>query len=387
MKEGGHMTEQAADHAPVQRGERGRYWDRWLEELRALPVEAPEWDGVAAFVAALQQLTEIKWQERDSRSRLQQTLARLVTKCGDELTFFGLIDVTSWTAKTCLLAEVLTLAAQVEQFQAVLLRYRDLRRQPTANAAEGRQRRKALDELDEQITQQHSRLAAVLLPSASAPLPQQEQSPAPRKEPTPSEEGVPVDLSSPPQPLDTAPASLESGVLLTPTENTRPAAEVSLLEPAQPLAGQVSALNVTNGAGPVAAEEPATAAILPLELRSPQEAAVPCNATTAMRIGTPCSGLAFPRTTYRWPTGWRDPCKPVNAPVLCRIGCLPQGKERVGCRHTRRILYAALQQVQAELAAARQKRLETLRTDWQNLHTRLAEAIAPTKWERIAAFI
>ncbi len=65
------MTEQAADHAPVQRGERGRYWDRWLEELRALPVEAPEWDGVAAFVAALQQLTEIKWQERDSRSRLQ----------------------------------------------------------------------------------------------------------------------------------------------------------------------------------------------------------------------------------------------------------------------------------------------------------------------------
>jgi len=50
-------------------------------------------------------------------------------------------------------------------------------------------------------------------------------------------------------------------------------------------------------------------------------------------------------------------------------------------------LYAALQQVQAELAAARQKRLETLRTDWQNLHTRLAEAIAPTKWERIAAFI
>lgn len=269
------MNEQATDHAPVQRGEWGRHWDRWLEELRALPAEAPEWDGVAAFVAALQQLTEIKRQERDSRSRLQQALARLVMKCGVELTFFGLTDVTAWTAKTCLLAEVLTLAAQVEQFQAVLLRYRDLRQQPTASAAEDRQRRKALDELDEQITQQHSRLAAVLLPSASAPVPQQEQSPAPRKEPTPSEEGVPVDLSSPPQPLDTAPASLESGVLLTPTENTRPVVAVSLLESTQPMTDQVSVLNVTNGAGPAAAaEELAVAAILPLELRSPQEAAV-----------------------------------------------------------------------------------------------------------------
>ncbi len=269
------MTEQAAEHTPVQRRERGRHWDRWLEELRALPAEAPEWDGVAAFVAALQQLTEIKRQDRDSRSRLQQTLARLVTKCSDELTFFDLIDVTSWTAKTCPLAEVLTLAAQVEQFQAGLLRYRDLRQQPTASAAADSQRRRALDELDEQITQQHSRLAAVLSPSTLALSPQQEQSPAPRKELSLSEEGVPVDLSFPPQPLDTAPASLESGVLLTPTESTKPAVEVALLESTQPIADQESALTVTNGAGPATAtEEPATAAALPLEFRSPQETAV-----------------------------------------------------------------------------------------------------------------
>ncbi len=269
------MTEQAAEHAPVHREGRGRHWDRWLEELRALPAEAPEWGGVAAFVATLQQLTEIKRQERDSRSRLQQALERLVTQCGDELAFFGLTDVPSWTAKTCLLAEVLTLAAQVEQFQAVLLRYRDLRQQSTTSAAEDRQRRKALDGLDEQITQQHSRLAAVLLPSASAPLLQQEQSPAPSEEPAPCEKGVPVDLSSPPQPLDTAPASLEPGVLLTPTESTKPVVEVSLLESAQPLADRGSALNVANGAGPVvAAEGPATTAVLPLEFRSPQEAAV-----------------------------------------------------------------------------------------------------------------
>ena len=36
------MTEQAAEHAPVHRGGRGRHWDQWLEELRALPAEDPQ---------------------------------------------------------------------------------------------------------------------------------------------------------------------------------------------------------------------------------------------------------------------------------------------------------------------------------------------------------
>src|SRR5262245_53858714 len=104
QKEVGDIMEQTADPPPFQRAGRGTPWERWLEELRALPAEAQEWDGVAAFIATLQQLTEIKRQERESRARLQQTLVRLAEQCADELVFFGLTDIATWIAKTCPLA-------------------------------------------------------------------------------------------------------------------------------------------------------------------------------------------------------------------------------------------------------------------------------------------
>lgn len=79
--------EQAADHTPFQKVEKGTHWERWLEEMRALPAEAQEWEGVSAFVATLQQLTEIKRQERESRARLQRALNQLAAQCAEELVF------------------------------------------------------------------------------------------------------------------------------------------------------------------------------------------------------------------------------------------------------------------------------------------------------------
>src|SRR2546428_8260384 len=228
--------EQAADHTPFQRVERGTHWERWLEELRALPAEAREWDGVAAFVATLQQLTEIKRQERESRARLQLALTKLATQCAEELAFFDLTAVSAWTAKTCPLAEVLTQAAQVEQFQATLLRYRELRQQPTTSAAEDRRRRKALDELDEHITQHHHHLAAILLQSPAEQLSQPAQPQVPSENPNDLEEKVPGELLSPPPSSDLTLLSSSSASLLTSTEGTQAAVGVFLREPGQLLA-------------------------------------------------------------------------------------------------------------------------------------------------------
>lgn len=266
--------EQAADHTPFQRVERGTYWERWLEELRALPAEAQEWEGVAAFVATLQQLTEIKRQERESRARLQLALTKLATRCAEELVFFDLTDVSSWTAKACPLAEVLTQAAQVEQFQAALLRYRELRQQPTTSAAEDRRRRKALDELDEHILQHHSHLAERLLRSHAEQLSQSAPPQVSGENANGLEERVPVELLSPPPSSDIISLSSSSTGLLTSAEGAQAAVEVSLGKPGQIIAEQISVPAGINGAAStITTEEDTSAPIVPIALLSPQEAA------------------------------------------------------------------------------------------------------------------
>ncbi|HEV8715618.1 MAG TPA: hypothetical protein VGX03_22670 [Candidatus Binatia bacterium] len=266
---------QAADHTPFQKVEKGTHWERWLEELRALPAEAQEWEGVAAFVATLQQLTEIKRQERESRARLQLTLTQLATQCTEELVFFDLTDVSSWTAKACPLAEVFTQIAQVEQFQVSLLRHRELRQQPTTNAVEDRRRRKALDELDEDIIQHHSRLAAVLLRSPAEQLSQPAQPQILGENANGLVERVPVALLSPPPSSDVFPLSSSSVALLPSVEDAPAAVEIFLPEPGQLTAEQVSVPTGTNGAAPTITTEEDTSVpfIVPLGLPSPQEAA------------------------------------------------------------------------------------------------------------------
>lgn len=189
---------------------------------------------------------------------------------------FDLTDVPSWTAKACPLAEVLAQAAQVEQFQAALLRHRGLRQQPAASAVEDRRRRKALDELDEHITRHHRHLAAILLRSPA------EQSPQPTQPQVPDEKAnglaakVPVALLLSPPSSDVIPPSASSAGLLTSTEEVPTAVEIFPPEPGRLIAEQVSVPAGTNGAAPTIPTEDDTAVpvMVPVGLPSPQEAAL-----------------------------------------------------------------------------------------------------------------
>src|SRR5262249_4198401 len=162
----------------------------------------------------------------------------------DELVFFGLTDIATWIAKTCPLAEVLTQAAQVEKFQTTLLRYRELRQEPTASAAEDRRRRKTLDE----------QLSQPVRPQAAD------------EEPKGSKEGGWVDLLLPPS-SHTTPLTSSPAGLLTSMESRQPTVEVSLGESVQSIAEQVPVPTVVNGAGSTAvAEEPPAASLVSVVL-------------------------------------------------------------------------------------------------------------------------
>src|SRR2546430_2664085 len=80
-----------------------------------------------------QSLTESRLPGGEGRARLQLGFTKLAPRCAERLSFFDLNDISSWRARTCPLAEVLTQGAQVGQFQSALLRYRALRQQPSTS--------------------------------------------------------------------------------------------------------------------------------------------------------------------------------------------------------------------------------------------------------------
>ncbi|MGQ4808464.1 hypothetical protein NKDENANG_01847 [Candidatus Entotheonellaceae bacterium PAL068K] len=168
-------------------------WRQWLEELRALPADAPEWDSLTEFIDELQLLDNEKRQEREAaRDRLRHALATLLEQATDELDYFGISDVRGWSADRCPLHESAALAEQVEQLGQDLLQHRALRHNMAANLAEERQRRNDLETLEAAIIQTHERLAQAFTspaPDSSPPSPPREDITSMLS--TPSSEEVP----------------------------------------------------------------------------------------------------------------------------------------------------------------------------------------------------
>ena len=134
-------------------------WLQWLEQLRSLPADAHEWDTILEFIEAVTQLSEEKHQEREaSRNMLRLALEDLVTHNGQELDYFALGDVTSWSAAACPLTDVLVLTQQVEQLHECLVKHLALSQQPATTLMEERQRRADLATLEETILQAHTSL-------------------------------------------------------------------------------------------------------------------------------------------------------------------------------------------------------------------------------------
>ncbi len=80
--------------APDETHEEGRF-QQWLESLRELPADAPEWEGADDFVAALRELIQAKEDDRKQIVLMKELLKELKQEFGRELAFFE-CDTDSW---------------------------------------------------------------------------------------------------------------------------------------------------------------------------------------------------------------------------------------------------------------------------------------------------
>ena len=71
---------------------------QWLEELQALPADAPQWQQATEFVASVTEIIQWKENERQYVVRLKELLAELELDFGRELAFFQ-CDTDSWTVE------------------------------------------------------------------------------------------------------------------------------------------------------------------------------------------------------------------------------------------------------------------------------------------------
>ncbi len=71
---------------------------QWLEELQALPADAPQWQQATDFVASVTEIIQWKENERHYVVRLKELLAELKQDFGRELAFFQ-CDTDSWSVE------------------------------------------------------------------------------------------------------------------------------------------------------------------------------------------------------------------------------------------------------------------------------------------------
>ncbi|MCL6447256.1 MAG: ATP-binding protein [Armatimonadetes bacterium] len=177
MEEGDEITEEGdevKEEGSVEEKEEkglgvGLLWHKWLEELKALPAEAPEWESVNDFINQLKELAESKSREKDSvLELLQHDLRKLQKEWAKELIFFGITNTDQWDVRNCSYQQATEACDRIERLFELFGFYQELR-QTGATIHEERERRKKQEELEEKIQQIYQELTEVFLPASCIP--------------------------------------------------------------------------------------------------------------------------------------------------------------------------------------------------------------------------
>lgn len=147
----------------------GTLWDGFLEKLRALPPEAPEWEGLGRFIAAVQMLAAEKASERRGPRSFEEAVERLRRECGDSLRFFGMEAASLWAGERVPPGKAAELAQQVENLRQALVRHAELYSSKAATMAEERERREELSALERLVEDLFGQIEASLEPAAQKP--------------------------------------------------------------------------------------------------------------------------------------------------------------------------------------------------------------------------
>lgn len=148
-------------------------WHAWLAEMRALPLEAGEWDDttVRAFALATQRLGQQRQRERqERRARLANILTLLREQASVELDYFGFAAMREWDANAVDLHETAILADATTSLYTELMAHRSGLQQPPAETRAAQLARRAeIERLEERIIAAFVQLDARFRPQAAAP--------------------------------------------------------------------------------------------------------------------------------------------------------------------------------------------------------------------------
>ena len=130
----------------------GSMFPHWIEYLKQLPPEAPEWQEAEDFIGQFREISQAK--EREAEQALAAALAEAIAYVGDnfldDLRYLE-ADIDAWSATdTSNLADISKTLQIVEQLGAVLFEYCTVRLQaPTRSEEDARRARRS--ELEPQI--------------------------------------------------------------------------------------------------------------------------------------------------------------------------------------------------------------------------------------------
>lgn len=147
-----------------------------IEELSDLPADAPEWESMPSFIENVQQIMELKRRDREAgREELKRALEALKSECDEPLKHFQWSDYAkNWSAGSCPAGAAAKLADNVNQFNSMLMRHRELRSRlsdPNNTHTELNTLVENLAALGSESKRQYNDIAAVLT-GGEAPSPQ-----------------------------------------------------------------------------------------------------------------------------------------------------------------------------------------------------------------------
>lgn len=176
-------------------------WQAWLETLRSLPADAPEWDLSAEFIAELDRLTQIKLEERMSGIvQLNLALENMRTEASQAIEFFEMQDIQAWNAETVSREQAIILLDIVARLKENLLAYTRLDEQPVPTLKERVGKRNQLQKIEAQVQEVYQQA----IEAFSQPAPEQ----APNEPVPPDSQLVEDEL---PEPVSEEPLANEPG--------------------------------------------------------------------------------------------------------------------------------------------------------------------------------
>lgn len=162
-------------------------WQAWVDELRQLPADAPEWAAIGSLVDAIQTVAEEKQKQREAGwQQLEAAIAGLIENAGEALRYFEFSDVPSWSAQRCSSERAQHLAEKVDELSKLLLEHGELLARRPTTVGERRQLEETVGVLEEQILQLYATLSAELCETT------------PPSQPPPGQDGCPIPPSGEP---------------------------------------------------------------------------------------------------------------------------------------------------------------------------------------------